>query len=493
VVFFSDEFVGFLSIKKVEILELDYQAILMGGAQLWRHFRQNFSFCSIILSSNPLTLNTAIFLLKLLFMKLHFTLLFSFAVLTSIVAQNAADCNGDRYVNKLFTEVSKTTVQYGANTDAQGDFQNLFMDIYEPVGDVVAARPTIVLGHGGSFVQGTRTDSDVEQLCRGFAKRGYVAASIDYRLYQLVIPNFPDSLTALDVVIKTVGDMKAAVRHLRRDAATENAFRVDTDRIFIGGASAGAITALHAAYMDETDAIPDFLAEIIENNGGFEGNSGDAENLMYSSDAIGVFSLSGGIYRADWLDENDPPLVSYHGTEDDLVPYDVGSLGARFNGFQIDLMTVFGSGSIHAQAEQIGISNYLQTILDGGHEDVYGSEYQNELDEFSYQSLLLYHDILCEGVEVLPSSAKDVIVANEALKIYPNPAFSTSFVEFDESLNTDNMLIYNELGMLIRKKQVRGKGVELRQEDYGNGVFFVGGEDAEGKRLPVLKKLIFVK
>jgi len=425
-------------------------------------------------------------------MKSIFTLLFSLSVLTFLSAQNAEDCNGDRYVNKIFTDITKTTVQYGANVDGQGNFQDLYMDIYEPTYDTALARPAIVLGHGGSFVQGTRADGVMEELCRGFAKRGYVAASIDYRLYHLVIPNFPDSLEALDVVIKTVGDMKAAVRHLRKDAATDDLFRIDTDRIFIGGASAGAITALHAAYMDETDSIPDFLAEIIENNGGFEGNSGDEENLTYSSEALAVFNLSGGIYRADWLDEADPPLVSYHGVDDDLVPYEEGSLGARFNGFQIDLMTVFGSGSIHQQADEIGIPNYLKAVENGGHEEIYDSEFQLELDEFSYQSLLFYHDLLCAGVEVLPSSADNISFNNTALKVYPNPASDIAFVDIDERLNVDKVLIFNELGVLIGEEYVNAKTVELTKEKYGEGIFFLQLKNKEGVLLPNVGRLVFI-
>ncbi|MGK0363511.1 MAG: hypothetical protein ACI85O_000556 [Saprospiraceae bacterium] len=426
-------------------------------------------------------------------MKSLFTLLFTLTTLTFLIAQNAEDCNGDRYVNKIFNEITKTTVQYGANVDSQGDFQNLYMDIYEPTNDIAAVRPAIVLGHGGSFIQGTRADGDIVALCQGFAQRGYVVASIDYRLYQLVIPNFPDSLEALDIVIKTVGDMKAAVRHLRKDAATEDLFRVDSDRIFIGGASAGAITALHAAYMDETDSIPDFLTAIIEDNGGFEGNSGDEDNQTYSSEGIAVFNLSGGIYRSDWLDENDPPLVSYHGTEDDLVPYNMGSLGARFNGFQIDLMTVFGSGSIHEQAEEIGLSNYLSTVEGGGHEEIYGSEFQLELDEFSYQSLLFYHDILCNGVEVLPSSTEDISIENTSLKVYPNPAGEFVFVEVEESLNTDKILIFNELGVLVGEKHFNEKRVQLEQKEFGDGVFFIGLQDDKGGRLPFLEKIVFIE
>lgn len=410
-----------------------------------------------------------------------------------LFAQNAEDCNGDRYVNKIFPETTKTTVIYGSNIDAQGEFQTLTMDIYEPLGDDAIIRPAIVLAHGGSFIQGTKSDSDMVTLCEGFAKRGYVAASIDYRLFTLQFPNFPDSLTALDIVIKTVGDMKAAVRHLRKDAATENLFDIDSERIFIGGASAGAITALHHAYMSSTDSIPDYLTEIIEENGGFEGDTGDEENRAYSSEALAVFNLSGGIYRADWLSENEPPLVSYHGTEDDLVPYGVGTLGARFNDFQIQLMTVFGSGSIHAQADEVGLSNYLKAIEGGGHEEIYGSDFQLDLDEFSYQSLLFYHDILCEGVEVSPSATNDIIAKKIALKVYPNPAQDFVFVEINATLKADKILVYNELGILVGEEKIREEKIKLMKNNYGNGLFYFQLINEKGMSLPHFGKVVFTK
>ena len=58
--------------------------------------------------------------------------------------------------------------------------QTLLMDIYQPYNDPMAARPFMVLVHGGSFLQGNK--SDLEETCRAFARKGYVAVSIQYRL-----------------------------------------------------------------------------------------------------------------------------------------------------------------------------------------------------------------------------------------------------------------------------------------------------------------------
>ena len=56
------------------------------------------------------------------------------------------------------------------------------MDVYTPVGDVCQNRPLLVFAHGGAFVGGSKNNSLAESICESFAKRGYVAASINYRL-----------------------------------------------------------------------------------------------------------------------------------------------------------------------------------------------------------------------------------------------------------------------------------------------------------------------
>ena len=71
-------------------------------------------------------------------------------------------------------------------------------------------------------------------------KRGYVTASIQYRLTS--IWNLTDSMHMLQTVMNGISDAKAAIRYFRKDAATNgNVFGIDPNQIYIGGYSAGAI------------------------------------------------------------------------------------------------------------------------------------------------------------------------------------------------------------------------------------------------------------
>lgn len=187
------------------------------------------------------------------------------------------------------------------------------MDVYEPMGDNLSARPVVILAHGGSFILGDKTM--MQRWCECVAKKkGYVAVSIQYRLFPFLVLGIPDSTKIFDTAIKATGDMKAAVRYFREDAATANLFRADAANIFIGGYSAGAVTALHAGFLDENDQIPNFLQTLVTNNGGLEGISGTPTNKTYPSHSKAVVNMSGGLYRSFWVDSTESPLVSIHGT-----------------------------------------------------------------------------------------------------------------------------------------------------------------------------------
>jgi dienelactone hydrolase len=64
------------------------------------------------------------------------------------------------------------------------------MDVYEPSGDTASVRPLVLVLHTGSFLPavmngqptGGRKDSAVVEMCTRFAKKGYVAAAVSYRL-----------------------------------------------------------------------------------------------------------------------------------------------------------------------------------------------------------------------------------------------------------------------------------------------------------------------
>jgi len=205
-------------------------------------------------------------------MKKIYFLLFLFSISISLFSQvTNPNCDGARFLTEVFPDQPMmTTVKFGENTTINGAFQELFMDVFEPAGDVVENRPVVMFAFGGSFIAGDRAAT--HDLCRTFAKKGFVTAAIDYRLYDRNLPPFgpfPDSLDMIDVVIKSVSDYKAAIRFLRKDADTDNQFRIDPNFIFTGGISAGSIASLHAAYLDDGEA-PDYVQDFIDSNGGFE-------------------------------------------------------------------------------------------------------------------------------------------------------------------------------------------------------------------------------
>ncbi len=141
-----------------------------------------------------------------------------------------------RYKERVFQDAAATKeVVYGNSVTQGGVQQDLLMNIYEPANDAVNNRPLIILAHGGGFAEGAKEDFD--QLAEWFAKAGYVAATISYRLMDGNDPNLKIA------VVDAMHDMKAAVRFFTQN----NTYRIDANNIFIGGFSAGAVTALHYA------------------------------------------------------------------------------------------------------------------------------------------------------------------------------------------------------------------------------------------------------
>jgi para-nitrobenzyl esterase len=115
-------------------------------------------------------------------MKKIYLLAFS-TLITAISIKAQSPCATGRYASDTFTNVTTTSnVVYGSNLSWSGGTTSLKMDIYQPTGDVETARPLIIWAHGGSFQGGTSTDGDVVALSQAFAKKGYVCASINYRL-----------------------------------------------------------------------------------------------------------------------------------------------------------------------------------------------------------------------------------------------------------------------------------------------------------------------
>jgi len=346
-----------------------------------------------------------------------------------IIGQNEA-CDGNRFRDDVFTEIVVTKdIKYGENTEIYGTFKELFFDVYEPANDDVENRPVIIVAFGGSFIQGTK--EDVAFLCEAYARKGYVAVSIDYRLFDGELFPPPSAIEMQEVVVKAVSDMKAVIRFLRHDADNGNTYKIDPNMIFTSGISAGAIAACHTAVLDSTDMFDEGLQLIIDENGGIEGTTND---LDYSSEVQGYLNFSGGLADASFMDENDPPFYSVHDEFDGTVPYGEGFASV----FGIDIIYMEGSQILAHTGDSLGITNKLKTIEFSPIHVSYFAIPTNAavvIDE----SARFISNIVCET----PNSISEEDLAS--MSIYPNPTNGLINIEGTESQLFD-INVYNYLG-----------------------------------------------
>lgn len=277
----------------------------------------------------------------------------------------SAQCSG-RYYDAVFpgfyngfTPSLPAAVQFGSAPDYQGNNTILDMYVFQPSGDTASKRPLVMLAFGGSFTAGQKESPDVLRLCDYFVRRGYIAVSIKYRIGANPI----DSVNMLKAVVRGVHDAKAAIRFFYKDAATTNTYRVDTNRIYMGGVSAGGLVGIHVAYMTDTTGVPAWIQQIITGltpSGTLEGESG---NPGYSSKIHGVISLSGSIGDTLWMDANEPPMVSLHGNNDGTVPY----CSDIINVSGTDIITVHGGATMKKRTDNIGMKNHFYTWQGADH------------------------------------------------------------------------------------------------------------------------------
>ncbi len=261
-----------------------------------------------------------------------------------------------RYWDSLFS-YRRETIAYGQALTFSGTVQTLYADIYLPEPDSERERPLVVFLYGGAYVSGSRRDSDITHLARYFVVRGYVTACIDYRL-GLSLPTASEWIKAS---VRAVQDLKGFLRFVRQSVESGNPYGIDTNRIYVGGSSAGAFTALHAAYigsLTELAQVSQADTAAIRQMGGLSGTSGPSG---YAESFKGVFSLSGGILLSSWIKPGKvPAVIAMHGTGDQTVPYGYGLLPVIF-------LPAEGGYNIDSAAAAEGLYHALFTWVGAGH------------------------------------------------------------------------------------------------------------------------------
>lgn len=218
-------------------------------------------------------------------------------------------------------------VKEGPITYCTAGGKELQLDMARPAGE--GPFPAIVFVHGGGWEGGNRAGYlGYIQLA---AKKGYVAATVSYRLTQ------PDAKGKAKFPFPAqVNDVKCAVRWLRANAAK---YKVDPNRIGATGGSAGGHLSLMLGVTDASAGL--------EGDGGFADQSSQVQcvvNIFGPTDMPHIAKSTGGAapivarflggkpdevpeaYKKSspitYVKKELPPILTIHGTADTLVPPD---------------------------------------------------------------------------------------------------------------------------------------------------------------------------
>lgn len=395
--------------------------------------------------------------------------LFGLLVAAAFTTQAQQDCSNGRYFDEVFPTITTTSdIQYGANLDLNGSNVNLLLDLYEPTGDTETNRPVVIFIHGGSFVGGSKTGNDVVPLAQAFAKRGFVTASISYRLGMNGVPfPGPEEKDAIETVMRATQDARAAVRFFRKSVDTEgNPYNIDDTKIFIAGVSAGGFSALHLAYLDDNTEIPAQADQTEPGlSGGVEGESG---NPGYSSEVTAIVNIAGALGDVNWMQAGDTPVLSLHGNQDGTVPF--GTDLITFLGIY-DIMVVDGSSTVHAQAETLGLTHCFKPHFGADHVPHVGNaDYLDTTINYMSQWLSTF---TCGGTDYCYDYATMSLqeFGQFDLSIYPNPASSIINIEAGENL--EKITISDLSGKIVLEQMVDGASLLLDLNEFDSGAYTI--------------------
>ena len=296
-----------------------------------------------------------------------------------------------RYTTEIFNDneiIVSSDVSYGINFNPYVDpatlggtnLQPLQADFYmpSPAVDTTTDRPVVIVWHTGSFLPkglngsplGTRQDSAVVEMCRRFAKMGYVSIAASYRLGWLAdSPNLDLRRGSnLQAVYYSIQDAKALVRYLNLTQMGEgNPYGINaSNTIMVGQGSGGYLTFAYATidkhsevtvpnkfkYQGSTGLFggpvlpgdPYIDTSIVGDIDGYGGavtvtglNAWGLPTMDYNSpgrnyinhpgmpdDILMTINMGGALGDGAWLEQGDVPMLSIHSKFDFFAPYDSG-------------------------------------------------------------------------------------------------------------------------------------------------------------------------
>jgi acetyl esterase/lipase len=252
---------------------------------------------------------------------------------------------------------------------ARAGEHSLKLDLHIPAS--AKASPVVVWVHGGAWRSGSKREVPVLALI----ERGYVIASVDYRLSP--VAPFPAQ----------VHDIKAAIRYVRAKAKD---YGIDPQRVAVCGGSAGGHLA---AIVGVTSGVKELEGTVVEHREQksdaqaivvFYGASNlttilaqstphglkvrePALELLFGGQPESKQELARLASPVFHVDKSDPPLLWFHGDQDPQMPINQAHemIGAyKRQGLSPTLEVVYGGahgGKLFYTPEQI---EQMQRFLD---------------------------------------------------------------------------------------------------------------------------------
>lgn len=379
-----------------------------------------------------------------------------------------------------------SNIVYGTDTLYNLQTTDLKMHIYSPVGDQNNNRPVVIWLYGGAWVAGVK--EDMANWCMRFAKRGYVAVTIQYRLgffNDVLVPyigNIPRPYGPEEptrAAYRAQQDLKGAIRFIK---GKKDIYKIDTSMVFIGGQSAGAITSLSAAFMNEQSQKPAVCGSISNYTNALQGYNikrpdlGPVEGRLNmngcGTKVKGVINMFGAIFDTSWIKTaNDIAVFSYHqsidyNTEDIVVSSYTKSF---FWSLQLNYPWASGSRIIQQRLNNLGYDSchaftYIYPgITHGLHDEALAD---NGIS-------LLMNNLVCNnpcnrlGLKNVP--------LDESVQVYPNPVENELYIQTDLG-NIQSVYIYDITGRGIENltyTKPSGSRYIINTETLAKGIYFV--------------------
>lgn len=394
-------------------------------------------------------------------MKNILQILTCFLFYTQLTAQYCT--NDARYSEKDFFNSSQissiTDLKYGSAVNKEGALQELHLDIHYPniTADSSPLRPFIMLIHGGGFQSGEKESMTYE--CQELAKRGYVTATMEYRLGSAT----DDILEQVLRIYRADQDAQAAMRWIVDNAST---YAIDTSWMFVGGVSAGSVMSHNIIYTQQADWNSFFpLASTQLGNLYTSGNA-----LSHTFSVKGLYNNCGSAIGPSVKTDEMLPTISFHKVHDNVVDVDTSSTSNSY-----------GSRTMHNWLNDENVCSEL--TLDTNYYSP-SSALESHCPFFDLAGIKMrvnrascfFKSIFCTNC----SSAKmdDIIDANcsehlnaeelntfdRTFSVYPNPSAGKY-----ELAKTSSWLLYDAQQKLITK----GTGKQVNIDMYPDGIYFL--------------------